>query len=89
MYKFLSYISINLFIFFSFSQSVSIKGIAPSYVGSTIKVYSISDYLSQFENLITSSKIKRDSTFSLTFDIKETQKIIIQCKNNKGFIEFS
>ena len=86
MHKFLSYISINLFIFFSLSQSVTIKGIAPSYVGSTIKVYSISDYLSQVENIITSSKIKSDSTFSITFDIKETQKIIIQCKNNKGFL---
>ena len=53
MYKFFSYISINLFIFFSFSQSVTIKGIAPSYIGSTIKIYSISDYLSKFENIIT------------------------------------
>ena len=86
MNKFFSYISINLFIFFSFSQSVTIKGIAPSYIGSTIKIYSISDYLSKYENIITSSQIKSDSTFSITFDIKETQKIIIECKNNRGFL---
>ena len=83
---FLYFISIPLSIGFSFAKPVTIKGLAPSYVGSTIEIYKITDYFSNIETLITSSIVKSDSTFSLTFSIPITQKVILKSNNNKGFI---
>jgi hypothetical protein len=86
MRKFLFFISILLSIGVSFAKPVTIKGLAPSYVGSSIKVYKITDYFSNIETLITSSIVKPDSTFLLTFSVPITQKIIVKSNNNKGFI---
>ncbi|MDX2361529.1 MAG: hypothetical protein QNK23_12035 [Crocinitomicaceae bacterium] len=68
------------------SQTVTIRGLAPSYVGNTIEAYAIEDYVSMTENKIASTKVEADSTFSMTFSNAITQKIIIKSKNNKGFL---
>lgn len=70
----------------SFAQSVTINGVAPAYVGSSIEIYRIADYFSNIETLVTSSTVKEDSTFSLSFSIPLTEKIIVKSKNNKGFL---
>lgn len=83
---FLSIISFLFFIGFSIGQSVTINGVAPSYVGSSIEIYKIADFFSNIETLITSSTVKEDSTFTLSFNIPVTQKIVVKSKNNKGFL---
>ncbi|MCH2230554.1 MAG: thioredoxin family protein [Crocinitomicaceae bacterium] len=70
----------------SFAQTVTISGVAPTYVGSSIEIYRIADYFSHMETLVTSSTVKEDSTFSVSFSIPATEKIIVKSKNNKGFL---
>ena len=74
-----------LFPFLSFNQ-VTIHGVAPSYVGKTIQVYRILDFFSNKEEMIASTTVKSDSTFTLYFDSPYTQKIIIKSNNNNGFL---
>ena len=69
-----------------FAQSVTIQGVAPSYIGNTIEAFAIEDYISQTEKKVASATVKKDSSFSMTFSVSETQKIIIKSKNNKGFL---
>ena len=82
----LTFIYITFFAGFSCAQIITLKGVAPAYVGSSIEVYEIADYFSNIQTLIASSTVKEDSTFSLTFNASLTQKIIIKSKNNRGFI---
>ena len=63
-----------LFVSFTFNTSfgqnksiVSISGYAPDYVGKTIELFEIEDYLSQKEVLIASTTVLADSTFSIYF----------------------
>jgi len=86
MRLFLSFLSFVFFIGFANAQTVTIKGVAPAYVGSSIEVYKIADYFSNIETLVTSSTVQTDSTFSLSFNIDLTQKVILKSKNNKGFL---
>ena len=83
---FLSFLSFVLISAFSFAQTVTINGVAPTYVGSSIEIYRIADYFSHMETLVTSSTVKEDSTFSLSFSIPQTEKIIVKSKNNKGLL---
>lgn len=68
------------------AQSVTISGIAPTYVGKDIEVYEIEDYFSNSERLIASSTVAADSTFSLKFSSPITQKVVVKGMNNKGFL---
>ncbi len=73
------------FTFITFGQ-VTIKGIAPAYVGKTIQAYRILDYFSYKEEMVASTTVHSDSSFTLYFDSPYTQKIIIKSNNNSGFI---
>ncbi|MDG1332904.1 MAG: hypothetical protein P8P74_11290 [Crocinitomicaceae bacterium] len=68
------------------AQTVTISGIAPSYVGKDIEVYEIEDYLSNTERLITSTKVEDDSTFTLKFANPTIRKVAIKGLNNKGYM---
>jgi len=70
----------------AFAQTVTISGMAPSYVGNEIEVYEIEDYFSNTERLITSTTVEADSTFSLKFKNPSTRKVIIKGMNNKGHL---
>lgn len=77
------------FSIFSFAQKgkiVRIDGYAPSYVGQTITVMEIEDYFSMKEAMVASISVKEDSTFSLSFFVEETQKVIIRAAKNKSFL---
>ena len=68
------------------AQTVTISGIAPSYVGKDIKVYEIEDYFSKTERLITSTTVNEDSTFTLRFANPEIRKVAVKAMNNKGYM---
>ena len=68
------------------AQTVTISGIAPSYVGKDIEVYEIEDYFSNTERLITSTTVNEDSTFTLKFANPTIRKIAIKGMNNKGYM---
>lgn len=73
----------------SYSQNssiVTIEGIAPGYAGQTVQLNEIEDYLSMKEATVASGTVQKDSTFSLTFQIEETQKVIIRIGNNRSFL---
>lgn len=70
----------------SFAQKgeiVKIKGFAPSYVGQTITILEIEDYLSMKESSIASTTVNEDSTFSVSFFTNEIQKVIVRADKNK------
>lgn len=69
-----------------FSQKVRISGKAPGYVGKDLKVYRIKDYLSDKEALITSTTVKDDSTFGLSFFTEDIEKIVLKSENNWSFL---
>jgi len=81
-----------ILIFFAFGlvsqtdQLVTIKGVAPSYVGKTIFFNEIEDYFSLTESTHASATVKPDSTFSCSFLIKETQKIHVLPDINAGYM---
>lgn len=77
---------ISFIAFSSTGQSVTLSGLAPSYVGQDIQVYEIEDYFSMKERLITSSTVGSDSSFSITISSPYIQKVIIKANNNSGFL---
>lgn len=84
---FLFYIAISC----SFSRAqekslVTIKGFAPDYVGKTLEVYQIEDYLSLKEIRIAQGEVNLDSTFLISFFINSTQKVLLKSQNNKAFM---
>lgn len=68
------------------SSVVTIEGIAPDYIGQTVQLNEIEDYLSMKESTVASGTVQQDSSFSLTFQIEETQKVIIRIGNNHSFL---
>ena len=70
----------------SFSQNISIKGVAPGYIGKTIEAYRIEDYLSMRNELVAAAKVKSDSTFQLFFKLDDIEQITIKSNNNKSFL---
>jgi hypothetical protein len=67
-------------------QVVTITGFAPTYVGAKIEFNEIEDYISMQEATMASTTVQADSTFSVSFYLKETQQIIIRGKKNRTFI---
>jgi peroxiredoxin len=65
---------------------VTVNGFAPDYIGKTISFNQIQDYLSYSEALIANTTVNDDSTFSVSFEIDETQRISIHAFNNNSFI---
>ena len=71
------------------AQTVSISGLAPAYIGKKIRFYKIEDYLSNKQTLIGSATIGIDSSFNMTINCDEIQKIVVKSNNNRGFIYVS
>lgn len=69
-----------------FAQTVKITGLAPSYVGKTIELFEIEDYLSYRKKLIASTTVQPDSTFQFYTETDHKQKVIIQADNNYGYL---
>jgi len=70
-----------------FSQKITtIKGIAPDYVGKTIQVMAIEDYISLKEQQLAITTVKADSTFSMSFMNDTIQKVVIRSNNNFSYI---
>jgi hypothetical protein len=65
---------------------VTITGFAPAYVGSTIEVNQIDDYLTMKETRIASAEVKADSTFTVSMFLEETKKIVIRGKKNRSYL---
>ena len=68
------------------AQSTVISGVAPKYVGREIEIYEIEDYFSLTQRLLTSVTVASDSTFSASFTVENTQKIIIKSGNNSSHL---
>lgn len=70
-----------------FSQKLTeIKGFAPDYVGKEVNLSQIQDFLSFREERIASATVQPDSTFSIVFNLDQTQKLVLSSENNKSFI---
>ena len=63
-------------------KMVSISGIAPTYVGQTVSICEIEDYLSYKETVLASTTVQADSTFKVITEIKETQQFVIRAGRN-------
>ncbi len=75
-----------LFFILTSTGQVTINGIAPSYVGKTIQAYRVLDYFSYKEEMVASTTVNSDSTFTLYLSSPYTQKIILKSNNNSGFL---
>jgi len=67
-------------------EITKITGFAPNYVGKQLDISQITDYFSMKQERIASVTVEEDSTFTVNFYLKETQKLVISCNNNSGFI---
>lgn len=70
----------------TFAQTVQIKGYAPFHIGKNVQIKIIEDYLSMKEKLIASALVHEDSTFHVSFELKETKKINVYVGNDKSFM---
>ncbi|HLP56031.1 MAG TPA: TlpA disulfide reductase family protein [Fluviicola sp.] len=67
-------------------EITKITGFAPAYVGKQIDIFEVVDYLSMKQERIASTTVQADSTFSCSFYLNETRKLVIASNNNSGFI---
>ncbi len=70
----------------SFGSTVTINAAAPAYVGKTVEILEIEDYFTMKERVIARAEVLADSTFSVTFTLNRTQKIVIKSNNNSSFL---
>jgi thiol-disulfide isomerase/thioredoxin len=81
-----------IFLFFlfssfnSFSQNVTIKGIAPTHKGKEISVYLYDDLITQSQTMQYSDTVDARGNFELALNIKNTQIAIIKTENLSGTI---
>jgi len=72
---------------FSIAQSTAkISGVTNGFVGKKIEFYLIKDYLSLKDSLIGEAIIQKDSSFKVDIALARTEKVIIKCFKNTGFI---
>ncbi len=72
---------------FSFGQQkTTIKGVTTGFVGKKIEFYKIKDYFSLKDSLIGEAIIQKDSSFQVEISLHQTEKIIVKCHKNTGFI---
>ena len=67
-------------------RMVTITGYAPKYIGRNVRISEIADYLSMKESTIASTSVRPDSSFTLTFEIEETQKVVVHADKNSSFL---
>ena len=71
----------------SFSQKTTkIKGVTTGFVGKKIEFYTIKDYFSLKDSLVGEAIIQKDSSFQVEIPLQRTEKIVIKCHKNTGFI---
>ncbi len=64
------------------SRATMFRGIAPTYIGQTIAICEIEDYLSYKETVLATATVQPDSTFKIVTEIKETQQIVLRAGRN-------
>lgn len=67
-------------------HTTSIEGIAPHAIGKQVIVYEILDFLTMSTSELTSTKVKEDSTFHLSFSNTKTQKFKVQIGKDYLFL---
>ena len=67
-------------------ELVKINGFAPEYVGKSVDIFQIEDYLSMKESKLGSGTVQADSTFSITFFADKTQKVRVRSNNNESLM---
>ena len=67
-------------------KTTKIKGLTSGFVGKKIEFYTIKDYFSLKDSLIGEAIIQNDSSFQVEFPLEHTEKIIVKCHKNTGFI---
>ena len=85
-FSFLLSIGISFFQFGQEKNIVTITGFAPKYVGSSIDVNQIDDYLSMKESKIASGQVRPDSTFSISFYLEDTKRIVLRGNKNLAYM---
>jgi hypothetical protein len=72
---------------FSIAQStVKISGVTTGFVGKKIEFYLVKDYLSLKDSLVGEATIQKDSSFQVLITLQKTEKVIVKCHKNTGFI---
>jgi len=72
---------------FSYGQSkVRIEGTTTGFVGKKIEFYLIKDYLTLKDSIVGEAIIQKDSSFQVDIALTRTEKIIVKCHKNTGFI---
>lgn len=82
MRKYLFILSLLVIVPLAYSSNiVTIKCGAPSYIGKDAVVYQIDDYISYKRTQVAGSKVNSDSTFSVSFEVDQTKKVLIEIDN--------
>ena len=68
------------------AQIVTISGVAPGSLGNKIEVYQTEDYISDRQSVIASTQVEMDSSFKLTFNLNEIERLTIKSNNNRGYL---
>ena len=72
---------------FSIAQSTAkISGVTTGFVGKKIEFYLVKDYLSLKDSLVGEATIQKDSSFQVDIALARTEKVIVKCFKNTGFI---
>lgn len=65
---------------------VKISGFAPDFIGKTVSLSHIDDYITMHETPFANTIVKGDSTFELVFFGNQTEKIILRADKNSSFM---
>ena len=72
---------------FSIAQSTAkISGMTTGFVGKKIEFYLVKDFLSLKDSLVGEAIIQKDSSFQVDIALARTEKVIVKCFKNTGFI---
>ena len=83
MKRYFLVLSAVVFPFLLLAEEITkVSGYAPKYVGKQIEIFQIMDYISMKQERIATATVKEDSTFSCSFYLDETRKLIIGSNNN-------
>jgi thiol-disulfide isomerase/thioredoxin len=66
------------------AQEVSIRGVAKSYAGKEMVVFSYQDLITFTRQLLETDTVKPDGSFQLRFKIPSTQRIYLRCDHLKA-----
>ena len=88
--NFRKFVCTSLFLVFSFlqgnAQTDVVSGNAKTYAGDTLKMYSIDDYITKNETLISTAIVDADGNFSFEVKVKDVVLAYIDLTVFKGLI---